>query len=582
MHSFVDASSVEYHRGSRELVVLLHAYTSSPERLHYVRDIVINKRPDADIFTPSLPASTFSMADPVVIAGQLLKDLDTLWNERLKQSNQQAYERITLIGHSLGALLARKIYVYACGGTDEVPFEDAVAAAEPRVWASKVERIILLAGMNRGWSISPHMTPINAIGWRLGSFAGEVIWLFKRQRLLILTIRRGAPFITQLRLQWLAMQQHAAAKHLHTPITIQLLGTVDDLVSPDDNIDLVTGAKFIYLDVPGAGHGTIIDMDASPDKGRKRSAVFTDALQKSEHELKQMMVEPADSMPSPANLKVTDVIFVIHGIRDLGFWTNKLARRIKAKMLEHDKGRVIVIETSTYGYFAMLPFILPSQRHTKVEWLMDQYTEDKALYPKANFSFVGHSNGTYLLARALQDYPSCRFKRVVFGNSVVDWHYDWAKAVHNRQVQQILNYVATGDWVVACFPKALQTLHIEDLGSAGHNGFVPVLTSEAQELPLQQVRYISGSHGASVEEANWDAITEFIVDGVVHSPTTLPKQQIPWVVWAGRLAPLIWVVLLCIACGIGYGIVSLGVPEWVRTVLLIGYLWLLWKVLTHV
>jgi alpha-beta hydrolase superfamily lysophospholipase len=109
----------------------------------------------------------------------------------------------------------------------------------------------------------------------------------------------------------------------------------------------------------------------------------------------------------------------------------------------------------------------------RMEWLMDQYTEDKALYPYARFSFVGHSNGTYLLARALQEYPRCRFERVVFGSSVVNRHYDWAKIAGNKQIKEVLNYVATADWVVACFPKALQTMHWQDLGSAGHDGFVP-------------------------------------------------------------------------------------------------------------
>ena len=101
-------------------------------------------------------------------------------------------------------------------------------------------------------------------------------------------------------------------------------------------------------------------------------------------------------------------------------------------------------------------------------------------------------------------------------------------------------------------------------------------------MPLQQVRYIPGGHSASVEEANWDAISDFIVNGVVHSSTRLPKQQILWVVWAGRLAPLIWVVLLAVVISIGYGFVSLHWAEWLKTVLFIGYLWLLWKVLTNV
>ena len=51
----------EEHGGSVRLVVLLHAYTLSPESLFYVRDIVKTTLPDADIFTPYLPASTFSL-----------------------------------------------------------------------------------------------------------------------------------------------------------------------------------------------------------------------------------------------------------------------------------------------------------------------------------------------------------------------------------------------------------------------------------------------------------------------------------------------------------------------------------------
>ncbi len=68
-------------------------------------------------------------------------------------------------------------------------------------------------------------------------------------------------------------------------------------------------------------------------------------------------------------------------------------------------------------------------RRSKVEWLMDQYTENLALYPNADFSFVGHSNGTYLLAKALLEYPACKFKNVVFAGSVVNKNYDWGTLV---------------------------------------------------------------------------------------------------------------------------------------------------------
>jgi alpha-beta hydrolase superfamily lysophospholipase len=108
----------------------------------------------------------------------------------------------------------------------------------------------------------------------------------------------------------------------------------------------------------------------------------------------------------------------------------------------------------------LLPFLLPWARRKKVEWLMDQYTESKAKYPEAEFSYVGHSNGPYLLAGALRDYRCCRFKNVVFAGSVVHTDYDWSEFLGSQpqRVKVILNYVATSDAVVAFFPKAMELL----------------------------------------------------------------------------------------------------------------------------
>ena len=50
----------------------------------------------------------------------------------------------------------------------------------------------------------------------------------------------------------------------------------------------------------------------------------------------------------------------------------------------------------------MLPFLLSAYRRKNVEWLMDRYTEVVARYPNATVSYIGHSNGTYLLAKALE------------------------------------------------------------------------------------------------------------------------------------------------------------------------------------
>ena len=110
---------------------------------------------------------------------------------------------------------------------------------------------------------------------------------------------------------------------------------------------------------------------------------------------------------------------------------------------------------------------------------MDQYTEARVRYPNAKFSYVGHSNGTYLVARALRDYAAAKFARIVFAGSVVRCDYDWEKyskaadgeICRHSRVEKVLNYVATSDWVVAMFPKAMQLYRPIDLGGAGHDGF---------------------------------------------------------------------------------------------------------------
>jgi hypothetical protein len=412
-----------FERGqSAELVVLIHAYDRNPESMHWIKKAVAESehRADADFFIPTIPASRFSFADPIEIVQKLLIDIDIL-------DTRRGYQRITLIGHSLGALLARKLYVCACGENVDAPFEPKIDAMRQRPWAEKVDRIILMAGMNRGWSISHHMGFWLTIGFRVGILLGTVLWWFKGRPPLIFTIHRGSTFITQLRIQWLSMLRHRKPPidpanaivrgDLAEPTTIQLLGSVDDMVSPDDNIDLSTGGGFVYLDVPRSGHGDVIDMDDT-EVGVGRRKVFAEALDSDPAVLRTRSLQPVDKRIEPDG-SVKDVIFVIHGIRDVGYWTQKIARRVMDLWREEGQDRRFASITATYGYYTMLPFLLPWKRREKVLWLMDQYTEALAVYPQANFSYVGHSNGTYLLARALEENQSCHFKRVVFAGSVV-------------------------------------------------------------------------------------------------------------------------------------------------------------------
>lgn len=586
----IELAGFENRGESSELIVLIHAYMSSSTKLQSVREVVANDFPNADLYIPDFQAGWSSTKSPAQITQNLLEDIDNIWIHREKQ-NSSAYAKVILVGHSLGALIARKIYVCACGEFPDAPFEKQISAKDPRPWASKVERVILLAGMNRGWRISHHLSLANAVIWSAGSFFGNILSLIRGTPPLIFSIRKGAPFITQLRLHWIQMRNHFKEKNVGNALTIQLLGSIDDMVAPDDNIDLISGHDFVYLDMPYSGHTSVIEMnDPSPVPnseqfskdgpstiGEVRASVFREALLNDKDELLRKSVITEDLPAENCRLDVTDVVFVIHGIRDLGYWTHKVSRRVlELGKREGAKNAVWATETSSYGYFPMLPFLLPAKRREKVEWLMDQYAEALALYPNARFSFVGHSNGTYLLSRALQDYPACRFKNVVLAGSVIRTRYDWTSAIARGQVEKILNYVATADWVVAFFPRAIQMLRIQDLGSAGHDGFA----NKVHEV--EQIKYVSGGHAAALNEANWDAIASFILTGIPKDPplSIKGKKRALLVKIPGMLAPLIWLLIAAMIIYVFHTIWGLDMQEWERTLLSVGFGWLIWKIVT--
>lgn len=366
----------------KQFVILLHGANASAQSFCHVVRIVNQEMPDAHILIPEFDSSMLSFSNPLVIVRDIVRTLDWM-------AKSQEFDQIILVGHSIGALLARKIYICACGETERAPFESELTEfQQARSWARTVKRIVLLAGINRGWQFSHHLSLENTIFQGLGLPIGNLIVMLWGRLPLIFHFRRGAPFVTQLRIQWLFIPPAMKGNVL----TVQLLGTIDDIVSPEDNIDLVTGSDFIYLDVPYTGHANIKEMDQTK-AGKERAEKFKLALLSDREELPVKQYFPEDQALPPANPEIEHVVFVIHGIRDRGFWTKKIARRVRRS----GRNQTYATETSTYGYFPMLPFLLPFQRRNKVEWLMDQYTENLALYPHAEFHYVGHSNGTYLL-----------------------------------------------------------------------------------------------------------------------------------------------------------------------------------------
>jgi hypothetical protein len=593
-----------------------------------------------------MPLGLLSTARPETVVEHVLATVDECWKTLLRED--LAEPEVFLVGHSLGAVLARSVYCRAWGARDDATID----LSRARPWAARIRRIILFAGLNRGWTTTSALGPVQRFVMRLGAAVGHALSLLGREPV-VFAARRGAPFLTTMRLQWLELARHPP-NGVAPPLTVQLLGTRDDLVSPADNVDLATGGDFLYLEIPGSGHADAVELGEHTKEWRTlpyrllhaivigppapaevqetRRKVFRLALEAPLDELQAAAVRPADvddllqlttddfdvEPKAKAFPEVRHVVFVIHGIRDRGYWTKKLARAIKEEARRNNTRLRSV--TSSYGYFALLPFVLPWMRREKVEWLLDQYVAAKALYPdpETEFSYVGHSNGTYLVARALELCPALTLSRVVFAGSVVRTRYPWARMIdqargsgpaaighsHRRiaedaphdargQVGQVVNYVATADWVVAVFPRCLEMLRLQDLGSAGHDGF-------GESPGLRNVFCIRGSHGAALHEEHWKEIAAFVVRGVVPPADADKSARSRLVRLAGAASPAIWLALLALALLPAYALMaSLGlwsparlaplqnswltatVPAWARALALAAYLALVKTVLTR-
>jgi pimeloyl-ACP methyl ester carboxylesterase len=573
-------------RKTEILVLVLHAFDNAPADMDSIGTAVKALLPASHVVIPRLPLRRVARIDPLDVAWSLLDLIEDQVAFREEQGWPE-FDEIILIGHSVGALLARKVYLLAGPESAEARFEGSLAGplATERPWFRKVHRIILFAGMNRGWALNHHLHLFRFVSWWVLSFAADTFVAFAgdKKPFSIMHIRKGAPFLIELRLQWLALQRRnrelqklAEIRGEVCPalaLTVQMLGTIDDKVAPADNVDLSTGRDFVYLDVPASSHENVIEMGGSPE-GLARQKVFTRALCESANSLESRRILPSDDITNRTNESVTDVVFVMHGIRDTGYWTQKVARKV-----EEVGGRppkVYGSETSSYGYFAMISFLLPSERRKKVRWLMDQYVEARSLYPNARFSYVGHSNGTYLVAKALLDYPSCSFDRIVFAGSVVRTDYDWGYHIARGKVEAVLNYVATADVVVAVLPGAWEMVNLQDLGSAGHNGF------RIPHEKVFQTKFVRGGHSCAREEDNWNDIAEFIVSsnpGPTKSNLAVQEQN-RVVVAMGHTAPLWWLGIVALLYSLGWLVVCGGRHIHHPVLAFLIYLWLLWQVVS--
>ena len=327
-------------------------------------------------------------------------------------------------------------------------------------------------------------------------------------------------FPTRLRLQWIRMLQERP-----NPLTVQLLSSKDfENIAPEDCIDLVGDDQLRSLAVKDTTHKDISNL-----KGDARMR-FEEAMTLPADKIGTLPVfEETERFRNlkQKNHSVTDVVFILHGIRDPSFWPARVANEI----LElNGNGRSVKTHTVSYGIFTAEDFLTLTEHDKKIAWFADQYAELKVRFPNAKIHFVGHSFGTLAFTEALKRYDAMQFGRVVFAGSVVRNDLNWADLNFTvssmgddaqeptPRLGPILNLVANNDWVVALFPGAFQNPSsvfrlipgYRSFGNAGYKGFTKNDINVAN-------REVDGDHGAAIQEEYWSAIGKFILDGEIDS-----------------------------------------------------------------
>jgi len=244
------------------------------------------------------------------------------------------------------------------------------------------------------------------------------------------------------------------------------------------------------------------------------------------------------------------VVFVLHGIRDWGHWTKDMADKITHKAAV--AGVKAIPVKPSYNYFSMVSFLFWLKRWKNVRWFMDEYTGVVAKYPKARIGFVGHSNGTFILANALSRYSTTRFDRVALAGSVVPRAFPWDQFSDEKRVAGICNAIASADWVVAIFPRFFElfaelTGRSSEIGSGGYLGF---LDNSAQANVIQ---YARGGHGTAIGQSYHEAIVDFLISGKLEIPKQLlVKKQSAWVSLMSKFCWVVWTILAGVVLGLGY------------------------------
>jgi hypothetical protein len=503
--------------------------------------------PNADITTLRYNSGIWSNQSAPELISILAQGIGEIYDR--KSESGKPYESVSLVGHSIGSLLVRGAFLLGNGykftSTTQVPGSSS--------WCKKVDRIISLAGLNKGWQY-PKVGPLRSVLLRAIRFYADAF----NQARFMLSVAEGAPFIVDLRLhwwEWVRAAAQSASRGEVVPATSHIRGERDDLVKSEDLEDLLGAPDFKGRLIKNVAHFNIGIFTHETAKAVKEEyskkptfwgcifhpiesskqylKIFAFAwlleddtgapgisLQERRDELFDALGPRTrgnqDGTPPIMNTAVRKVVMIKHGIRDSASgWANSLIKEIGSQA----SAGTVIATAAGYQRFSMFQFLIPGARVARVRLMMKEYTDLRVAYPSASFCYFGHSYGTYLLCRALRDYQSCRFEHaVVLAGSVVCTDFGWQAVLDSRRVNRVKNIRANGDLTVSVFPGSFEKLRnlfamkptrwSDILGYAGVDGFNLATAGGGQYFMNVLFR---GGHGTALKDERHSAIARFLL-----------------------------------------------------------------------
>jgi pimeloyl-ACP methyl ester carboxylesterase len=432
-------------------------------------------------------------------------------HEKMKAGN---YASVTLIGHSIGGMLARRAYLEASGA-----FLDSPPA--PDSWSPKVDAILLFAAVNKG-------IPPWATWW--GGPVGWCLRTFPHPRFILEDFARGSDFIADVRIAWIRYfgELYASPGRVR-PRVVQFWGTKDSVVTERDNADLEAFSGPVIERVPAAKHGDLPRLDqahAADPVGRW--TLFSRHLFDS---------QPAREIKAHSPRRL---LFIVRGIRDSSNsdWVTDLKTRAKAV---YGEGNVEDVE---YGYFSAAHFAFRPLRTKNIPQFRDLYAQRLAEEPLTTFDFIGHSNGTYILGQSLLSTPSMRFENVALAAPVLPTDFDWQLLFSRGQVKRVRYDTARLDWPVGILCPLLRAIGFLDVGPSG-----VVMFGEGRfvDSRVQKVGWHLGGHGDAIGPKNRLRLLAFAESGIDVSSGGATRPELGFMQSISRAVfYIVWMALAAI------------------------------------